>query len=222
MSGADEKAAAPHVTVSEGEVAGGGLRFHYREVGSGPVLVCLDGAERRSSMRTLLAERHRVVELFLPHAASLPTSALRHAVSDAIAALGIARFDLIAQSAGAALALLLALDCPESVSALVVLGPTAMASNGAPAGGADEELIGRLGELKVPSLAVFGTKDPLAPVEAGRHYRARIPACNLVFVYDAGQAMEEERPEAVAALLLDFLERHDLFLVRRDSDLIYP
>jgi pimeloyl-ACP methyl ester carboxylesterase len=222
MSAANEKAAAPHVTVSDGEVAGGGLRFRYREAGSGPVLICLGGAEHRSPMRALLAMRYRVVELLLPEAPSRPAPAMRRAISDAVAALGIARFDLIAQGAGAALALLLALDRPETVSALVLLGPTAMASNGAPAAGADEELISRFGELKVPSLAVFGTKDPLAPVEAGRHYRARIPACNLVFVYDAGQAMEEERPEAVAALLLDFLERHDLFLVRRDSDLIYP
>jgi pimeloyl-ACP methyl ester carboxylesterase len=222
MSGTDEKAAAPHVTVSDGEVAGGGLCFRYREAGSGPALICLDGAERRSPMRTLLAERHRVVELFLPAASWRPTPAMPNAISEAIAALGIARFDLVARGAGAAIALLLALERPESMGALVLLGPTAMASNGAPAGGADEELINRLGQLKVPSLAAFGTKDPFAPVEAGRHYRARIPACNLVFVYDAGQAMEEERPEAVAALLLDFLERHELFLVRRDSDLIYP
>jgi pimeloyl-ACP methyl ester carboxylesterase len=222
MGGTDEKAVALHVTVSDGEVAGGGLRFHYREAGTGPVLVCLGGAEHRSPMRALLAEGCRVVELLLPEAPSRPAPAMCGAISEAIAALGIAHFNLLAQGAGAALALLLALDSPNSVSALVLLGPTAMASNGAHAGGADEALINRLGELKVPSLAVFGTKDPFAPVEAGRHYRARIPACNLVFVYDAGQAMEEERPEAVAALLLDFLDRHDLFLVRRDSDLIYP
>ena len=57
---------------------------------------------------------------------------------------------------------------------------------------------------------------------AARRYREHIPDCNLVFVYDAGQAMAEERPEAVASLVLDFLERHNLFLVRRESDLIFP
>jgi pimeloyl-ACP methyl ester carboxylesterase len=219
MGGADEKATASRVTVSDGEITCGGLRFRYREAGSGPALVCLGGTERRSPMRALLAERYRVVELLLSDA---PSSVMWQAINEAIAALGIARFDLIAHGANAALALQLALERSESMGALVLLGPTAMATNGEAASGADDALINRLGELKVPSLAVFGTKDSFAPVEAGRHYRARIPACNLVFVYDAGHAMEGERPEAVAALLLDFLERHDLFLVRRDSDLIYP
>jgi pimeloyl-ACP methyl ester carboxylesterase len=216
MSGAGEKAAA-RATVSDGEIACGGLRLHYREAGTGPALVCLGGGEQRSPMRALLAGRYRVIELLLPGA-----SMSVNAISEAVVALGIARFDLIASSAHASLALLLTLERPENVNALVLLGPTAMTSKGEAADGADDELINRLSQLKVPSLAVFGTKDPFAPVEAGRHYRARIPGCNLVFVYDAGHAMEAERPEAVAALLFDFLERHDLFLVRRDSDLIYP
>ena len=202
----------------EGEVSGGGHRFRYREAGAGPALLCLGGAERLSPMRALLAERHRVVELLVPEKARLTPQAIR----EAAAALGIARFDLLAQGGGDALGLSLALENPETVSALVLLGPTAIAHNGEAASGADGALIARLGALKVPSLAVFGTKDERAPVEAGRHYRARIPACNLVLLYDAGHAMEEERPAALAALVLDFLERHDLFLVRRESDLIFP
>ena len=202
----------------EGEIAGGGQRFRYREAGTGPALFCLGSGERLSPMRALLAERHRVVELLL---SDKPPPSSR-AIREAIAALGIARFDLLAQGSGDALALQLALDNSEAVGAVVLLGPTSIAPHGEAARDAGEALIGRLGSLKVPSLAVFGTKDAVAPVEAGRHYRARIPGCNLVFLYDAGHAMEEERPEALAALVLDFLERRDRFLVRRESDLIFP
>jgi len=173
-------------------------------------------------MRALLAERYRVVELLLPDSFPPSSSVTTQAIREAVAALGIARFDLLAQDGSDALGLSLAVESPEVVSALVLLGPTAIGRNGEAANGVDEGLIGKLGSFKVPSLAVFGTKDAAAPVEAGRYYRARIPGCNLVLLYDAGHAMEEERPAALAALLLDFLERHDLFLVRRESDLIFP
>jgi pimeloyl-ACP methyl ester carboxylesterase len=69
---------------------------------------------------------------------------------------------------------------------------------------------------------VFATAYAVSPVEAARHYKTRMPGCNLVYVYDAGSRMTEERPEAVASLIADFLERHDLFLVRRESDVIHP
>jgi len=133
-----------------------------------------------------------------------------------------APLDLVAQGDSASHALRLALERATAVRALVLLGPTAIVRDGTPGAGADAALLGRLGEIAIPSLALFGTRDTAAPPEAARHYRARIPACNLMFVYDASQAMTAERPEAVAALVLDFLERHDLFLVRRESDVIYP
>jgi len=213
MGGADRQAA-----MKEGEIGGGGMRFRYRDAGAGPALVCLGGAAQRAKTRTLLAERYRVVELLLDDAPPPPSAA----IIEAVAALGITRCDLIASGAKDALALALALEHPEKIGALVLLGPRSVARHGEPARGMDQALIERLGALKLPSLAVFGTKDALAPVEAARHYRTRIPGCNLVLLYDASEAMEGERPEALAALLLDFLERHDLFLVRRESDLLYP
>jgi len=222
MNDADDIARKPRTAVREGEVAGGSLRFRYREAGKGDAVLCLGGSVGFSPMRERLAERRRVVELMLPDAGLGANAAMVPAVSAAIAALGIDRFDLMAAGDGAALALLMALERPQDLRALALLGPMLFASNGQPGAGIAEEFLGRLGGLKVPSLAVFGTRDAVSPVEAARHYRERISACNLVFVYDAGHAMEEERPEAVAALIADFFERHDLFLVRSESDLIYP
>jgi pimeloyl-ACP methyl ester carboxylesterase len=128
------------------------------------------------------------------------------------------RFGVIAGSDTAAAALSLALEKPELVSALVLLGPQLIRGDDSVA---DEALIGRLKALKVPLLTVFGTKDKTAPPEAGRYYRERLAACNVVFVYDAGAAMGDERPEAVADLAIDFFQRGDTFLVRQQSDQLF-
>jgi hypothetical protein len=44
----------------------------------------------------------------------------------------------------------------------------------------------------------------------------------LVFVYDAGHAISMERPEAFAEVTLDFLERHEAFVVNRAETIIRP
>jgi pimeloyl-ACP methyl ester carboxylesterase len=172
-------------------------------------LVCLGDIAEPTAR--LLAQRRRLVRL-----------EPREATTASLAERRIEPFDLLAQGDRAAAALRLAVEHPGAMRAIVLLGPTAIARDGTPADGADAALLGRLAEIALPSLAIFGTRDAAAPPEAARHYRARIPACNLMFVYDASAAMTAERPDAVAALILDFLERHDLFLVRRESDQIYP
>jgi len=153
--------------------------------------------EKRAALRDLIAAKFRVLD-------KAPS--------------GGERFGVIAGSDAAAAALALALDRPEAVTALILVGPRLIEANGR---AADEALIGRLGSLKVPLLTIFATKDQAAPPEAGRHYRERLANCNVVFVYDAGAAMAEERPEAVAELAIDFLHRGDTFLVRQTSDLLY-
>jgi pimeloyl-ACP methyl ester carboxylesterase len=86
----------------------------------------------------------------------------------------------------------------------------------------DEALEGRLAGLQVPTLVLFGTEDRLVPPEMGRRYRELLPSCSLVFVYDAGHVMEEERPEAFVAVAADFLERGSGFIVKEESGLLYP
>ncbi len=86
----------------------------------------------------------------------------------------------------------------------------------------EAELEARLVALEVPVLVLFGTQDRVVPPEMGRLYPALIPRCHLVFVYDAGHLPDAERPQAVATLVDDFLERHESFLVRRRSGLVHP
>jgi pimeloyl-ACP methyl ester carboxylesterase len=153
--------------------------------------------EKRAALRDIIAAKFRVID-------KAPS--------------GSERFGVIADSEAAAAGLALALERPEAVTALILIGPRLIQNDGR---AVDEALIGRLGSLKVPLLTVFGTKDKAAPPEAGRHYRERLANCNVVFVYDAGAAMADERPEAVAELATDFLHRGDTFLVRQTSDLLY-
>jgi hypothetical protein len=41
-------------------------------------------------------------------------------------------------------------------------------------------------------------------------------------VYDAGHAVDADRPEAFVSVVSDFLQRHEAFLVNRQSGLIHP
>jgi pimeloyl-ACP methyl ester carboxylesterase len=85
----------------------------------------------------------------------------------------------------------------------------------------DPELEAAMRELQIPTLVMFGTEDRLTPPELGRHYRDLLPHCHLVIVYDAAHAIDCDRPEAFAALVSDFLEHHEQFVVRRQSGLLY-
>jgi pimeloyl-ACP methyl ester carboxylesterase len=206
----------------EGEVAGGGLNFGYRERGSGEAVLWLGHLDTWPVLWDRLAQQRRIVELLRPER-SMPTNAqATEALTAIMTALAIDRFDLIARGDDAALALVLALEHPQKMRSLILLGPTMLTASGQLAAGVDGALAVRLGTLTVPSLAVFGTRDAYASPEAGRHYRARLATCNVVFVYDAGHDMGAERPDAVGELVLDFLERRDLFLVRDTDDLLYP
>jgi pimeloyl-ACP methyl ester carboxylesterase len=80
----------------------------------------------------------------------------------------------------------------------------------------------RIGALTLPVLALFGTGDPIAPLESADRYRAALADCNLFFVYDAAHAIDIDRPEAVAFMAQEFFERRDLFLVSRENGAAFP
>lgn len=79
----------------------------------------------------------------------------------------------------------------------------------------DAELEARMGEIVTPTLVLFGTLDRSVPPDSGRHYKGLMPNCHLVFVYDAGHLASVERPEAVAEVTEDFLQRREAFVISR-------
>jgi pimeloyl-ACP methyl ester carboxylesterase len=86
----------------------------------------------------------------------------------------------------------------------------------------DPQLEAMMHELATPTLVLFGTLDRVIPSEMGRHYKALLPNCNLVLVYDAGHAIGTDRPEAFVEVVTDFLERHEAFIISRNATLINP
>lgn len=86
----------------------------------------------------------------------------------------------------------------------------------------DTEFENALTELEIPVLACFGTEDKMMPTEVAHIYAELLQNCNLMMIYDAAHAVDADRPEAVAGVAADFMERHEMFLVRQQSDVINP
>ena len=86
----------------------------------------------------------------------------------------------------------------------------------------DGDLERRLPGLATPTLILFGTRDGIIPPEMGRVYRELLPNGHLVLVYDAAHAIGADRPEAFAEVVLDFLDRHEAFIISRAETVIHP
>ena len=90
------------------------------------------------------------------------------------------------------------------------------------AGTHDSELEDRLEEVPCATLAVFGLSDRIISPEAPRVYREKIPNSNICLIYDAGNAIVADRPQALIDTVMDFVERRDAFVVGRQSSVINP
>ena len=86
----------------------------------------------------------------------------------------------------------------------------------------DADLEGRLPRVVTPTLVLFGTLDSVIAPAMGRVYKDLMPGCHLVFVYDAGHGISTDRPEAFAEVVVDFLERHEAFVISRTETVIHP
>jgi len=120
---------------------------------------------------------------------------------------------IISTGALAQQVLKLALQHPDVANAIVLIAPPAIA---------DQKLAAELAGLKPPVLTLFGSKGGATAPEARRVYRQAIPKSHLMFVYDTDDGLAEQRPEAVAAALRDFMTVREGFLVTTRSAKLYP
>jgi len=86
----------------------------------------------------------------------------------------------------------------------------------------DADLEHQLRQLAAPTLVLFGTVDGVIPPDMGHIYKELMPNCHLVFVYDAAHAISTDRPEAFTEVVVDFLERHEAFVISRTPTVIHP
>src|SRR5262245_5238086 len=148
--------AVPGALFTEGYVEADGFRIRYREAGQGEPLVSLHGAGGMKLYRSheLLAAQYRVIIFEVPgfgqspaneRSQSMPELALT--MAQAVANLGIERFNLMGNSFGGKLALWLAVQQPERVQALILVAPAAIRPEGGgppPQALSPEELMARL------------------------------------------------------------------------------
>jgi pimeloyl-ACP methyl ester carboxylesterase len=125
----------------EGFVEADGFRVRYLEAGEGEPLVVLHGGGglRHYSSHDLLAEKRRVILIEAPgfgasaaNERSQSMADLANAVAKAVENLGLETYDLWGTSFGGKLALWLAVQHPERVRALVLVGPAAIRDESAP------------------------------------------------------------------------------------------
>jgi len=149
--------------------------------------------------------------LALPATASWGALGGRLALVDRVAA--TESFDVLARTEAVPDALHTALARGEIVRALVLAAPVLPE---------DTTLIERFAALARPTLALFGTHDARVPPQSARRWRALVPSCHIVFLYDAGHDLAADRPEAFADAVTDFLADPGTFLINRRAGALHP
>jgi len=157
------------------------------------------GAPRAEAARARLAERFRVVVLDARQSAATLVRALDSA--------GLGAFNLLATGGASRAVAALARETGPRLLALALESPAAPAAGEAPA---------------APTLVLLGTRDDAGAQAAGRGWAERSPGAYLVYVYDAGPAICDDRPDAFADVVGDFFERHDAFVISRATTVIHP
>lgn len=89
-------------------------------------------------------------------------------------------------------------------------------------GSADPEFLERLGALGTRTLVMFGRDDGVINPVNGRTYRAAMPNCLLMYVYDAAHDIANDRTEAFVDVVGDFIRRGMNFIVNDTDRLINP
>jgi pimeloyl-ACP methyl ester carboxylesterase len=119
---------------------------------------------------------------------------------------------LIAKGEACAEALYFAAEHGDIVESVVLISPDASAVQRAAEIG---------GGCKAHVLALAGTLDADGG-SAATALKKTLPACHLVYVFDAGQDMDTKRPEALTKVARDFLARRDKFLVSNADGRLTP
>jgi len=88
--------------------------------------------------------------------------------------------------------------------------------------GTDPDLAKAMGGLAIPVLALFGTRSSVVSTDAAREYSRSIPKCFTTMVYDAGHDIDLDRPDAVTAVVENFLQHGESFIVNRENAIINP
>jgi pimeloyl-ACP methyl ester carboxylesterase len=186
-----------------------GLR--YSEAGSGNAVLVLKTSSD-DQLEDRLAQSYRVITFEIHEIRD------QRAIADTLAGaadqLSITKYCLIADPELAPAAIAHAIASNDSVEALILLAP-AIAAN-------IVSIDFPLEKITAPTLVLFGTRDQVLAPETGRDYVGPIPNCFYSLVYDAGHNIRTDRPQALYAIVRDFLEHREKFVIQRESSVVNP
>ena len=208
------------------------LRLHghpvaYHAAGSGPVVLLIHGitssADAWREVLPALAERYTVIAPdLLGHGGSAKPrgdyslGAYASGLRDLLAALGHQRATVVGHSMGGGIAMQLAYQFPdrprEALGLASLSEPRArraflhtarsiIDSSGQRVSATDRLYL----SVGMPTLIVWGERDPMIPVAHGIAAHAAIPHSRLELFPDAGHYPFDEDPERFAAVLGDFV-----------------
>jgi pimeloyl-ACP methyl ester carboxylesterase len=140
-----------------------------------------------------------------------------------------ARCDVMGWSFGGAVALWLALERPALVDHLVLECPAglysvdkkikrvnrALLEHYGAEDGRDEGLLARVGEIGQTTLILQGTEDGTIPAPSAQLLKGLLKKAFLVYVWQAGHDIETDQPQRVLAVVREFLEHSEAFMVNR-------
>lgn len=191
-----------------------GTSIRCLEAGRGATVIALhgDAGDAPTALETMLAEKFRVVALANAGFTGQAPREAADLAARAIRNLGVERYSLLAGAEAAAAAVFLGSDAAAAIEALTLVSPS----------GNSRDLEARLGDVKVTTLVLSGTKEKPAAAAIARMCADRLPDGYFMVVYDAGPAMENERPAALYEAVADFLERRGRFVLERQDSALSP
>jgi pimeloyl-ACP methyl ester carboxylesterase len=220
------------------EVSSGTLSFF--QSGSGRPLLYLHpaGGVRRSKVLEGLAESFALYVPVIPgfegtqfHSEITTRRGLAKLAGEFIDGVVGSRCDVMGWSFGGCVALWLALERPLLVDHLVLECPAGLYSIGpkikrvnrailehyGAQDGKDQALLERVAAVEHTTLIIQGTEDGTIPAPSAQLLKGFLKKAFLVYVWQAGHDLEVDQPERVLALVRDFLERSDSFMVNRGN-----
>jgi pimeloyl-ACP methyl ester carboxylesterase len=141
------------------------------------------------------------------------------------------RCDVMGWSFGGCVALWLALERPQLVDHLVLECPAGLYSidsrikrvnraileHYGAEDGKDEALLARVAQVGHTTLIIQGTDDGTTPPASAQLLKGLLNKAFLVYLWQASHDIEVDQPARVLALVRDFLERSDSFMVNRGN-----
>lgn len=194
-----------------------GVAVAIAEAGQGDFVLVI--GDPGSALASALAWQFRVVTT--PGGddfASLSPAMKARRIAAIATAGGYAAFALCVTGHDASAAMHLAADMPEAVQKCVLIEPHVYDARGVLY---DPSLAEKLDKIACHSLALFGTDGGGNTQAAPSFYRALIPNCHLMYVFEAVDILKD-RPDAAIEVIADFLRRGDGFVVSDKDGRLHP